>query len=120
FTHGDVNGVDFWLEGDEGGKIVQTELVAAKSGAAGRLEAKDEWRAPDGKVVLTDTRVFEFADTPQGRVIDCNITLHASHGDVKFGDTKEGTMGLRTHPHLRLKPAKKDSPTGHAANSNGE
>jgi len=29
--------------------------------------------------------------------------IHASNGDVTFGDSKEGLMGIRTHPALRLK-----------------
>jgi hypothetical protein len=50
------------------------------------------------------------------RSIDYEVTLKASHGDVVFGDTKEGSMGIRTHPALRLKgPVAK----GKAVNSEG-
>ena len=29
--------------------------------------------------------------------------MHASSGQLVFGDTKEGMMGIRTNPKLRLK-----------------
>ncbi|MEX0866695.1 MAG: PmoA family protein [Pirellulales bacterium] len=119
FTHGKVNGEDFWLNR---GKIVQTEVVEAASGEVGRIKTNNEWRGKDGKVVCTDSRVLEFAETPAGRVIDWEVTIHASHGDVVLGDTKEGTMGIRTRPELRLSadPGRgvKDV-SGQAVNSEG-
>ncbi len=120
FTHGKVNGHDFWLNGNA--KVVQTEVVEAAGGEVGRIKTKNEWRGKDGKVVCTDTRVLEFAETSAGRVIDWEVTIHASHGDVTFGDTKEGTMGIRTRPELRLdadpRRGVKDV-SGQAVNSEG-
>ena len=124
FTHDDVNGVRFWMEYPEGntdlrpGRIVQTELEVLGT----TLRAKDNWTDPDGKVVCSDTRELTFGTTKAGRFIDIGITIHASHGDVKFGDTKEGTMGIRTHPLLRLKTDERrgnHTAKGNAVNSEG-
>ena len=123
YTHGNVNGVDFWAEGPGKGKIVPTDtltLSASGKGATGfaSVSTKNEWRNADGKPVLTDEQTVTFhllAD--DNRAIDYRITLTASHGDVTFHDTKEGSMGIRTHPALRLKgPVAK----GKAVNSEGD
>jgi hypothetical protein len=52
----------------------------------------------------------------ENRAIDFDITVHASSGDVKFGDTKEGSMGIRTNPALRVKGS---VAKGQAVNSEG-
>ena len=104
FTHGNVNGVDFWAEyprnNEENpfGRIVQQKFERVDNG----FRTSDNWVAADGTVVCTDTRTHRFGANESGRHIDIQIALHASHGDVTFRDTKEGTMGIRTNPLLRL------------------
>lgn len=123
YTHDDVNGVRFWMEytRDEQanlGRIVQTAMDI--SGDAIRTE--NAWTGPDGKVVCTDSRTVAFGTTDVGRYIDFTITLQASNGPVTFGDTKEGTMGIRTHPMLRLRTSEKHgnhTANGQAVNSEG-
>ena len=95
-THGDVNGIDFWLDDKNCGKIVQTagEAQVTDSGNAVIVTSND-WNAPDGKRLLSDTRRFEFQTVDGRRVIDCDFLLKATDGDVNFGDTKEGSFGMR-------------------------
>ncbi len=124
FTHDDVNGVHFWLEYPrEGSKLKPGQIVQKEMQiVANSIRTQDDWVAPDGKVVCSDRRVLSFGTTPAGRYIDIRITIHASHGDVVFGDTKEGTMGIRTHPLLRLQTDKKrgnHTAKGNAINSEG-
>lgn len=107
FTHGDVNGVSFWHIGSDAGKIVCTgaEKVHSPSAAAPGVGMKlsDEWRDSKGKVLCTDEQTILFFALPNGdRAIDYTVTIHASEGDVTFGDTKEGTAGIRTNPKLRI------------------
>ena len=98
YTHGDVNGVSFWELGKQAGTIKQTELKVDGD----TIETKDDWLAPSGKRVCTDRRAMKFSLLPGGaRMIDFTITIEASDGDLTFGDTKEGSMGIRTHPLLR-------------------
>ncbi len=123
YTHDDVNGVQFWAEyphkeGQQFGRIEQTEMQIEGD----QIRTKDHWVAPDGTIVCSDTRVVTFGTTPAGRHIDFRITLHASHGDVTFGDNKEGTMGIRTHPLLRLQNDERrgnHTAKGSAVNSEG-
>src|SRR5690606_31185958 len=59
FTHGDVNGVDFWSEGGRSGKIELVEIVETRSGESeGRIVTRNRWVAPDGKAILSDRRTI--------------------------------------------------------------
>jgi hypothetical protein len=117
FTHGDVNGVDFWAEGPEKGRIVQEKVLEAKGGAdVGVIRTANRWVTAAGKGVLTDETTFRAHRHPAGRVLDYEITLKASEGvDVTFGDTKEGTFGIRLAESMRLKQNKHyaGKPGGH-------
>ena len=104
FTHGDVNGHDFWTEG-RGPRIVQTKLETASDGKQGMIIAENEWRAKDGTVVCTDQRVHRFMTSGDSRIVDFEVTIRASHGKVVLGDTKEGSMAFRVAPTLRLRGA---------------
>ncbi|WP_422929415.1 PmoA family protein [Singulisphaera sp. PoT] len=96
FTHGKVNGVDFWSENKGHGTIKETSRKPEVAGAAVALiRTTDDWLGPDGKKVCDDERVISFFDTGANRIIDFAITIHASQGDVTFGDTKEGMFGVR-------------------------
>jgi len=118
FTHGDVNGVDFWADGDSKGKVVHDKFVQISSGPkTGVIKSQNSWKAADGKVVCTDTRTHRFTSGPNEQTIDFEVTIHASHGKLTFGDTKEGSMAIRLAPTMRLhgKVAQ-----GHIVNSAGQ
>ncbi|MFO0892238.1 MAG: PmoA family protein [Isosphaeraceae bacterium] len=96
FTHGNVNGVDFWSEQSNHGTVRESSRRLVISGpVAGRLHTTDEWVGPDGKPVCTDERIVTIYRTGSVRVLDFEIALNATAGPVTFGDTKEGMFGLR-------------------------
>ena len=96
FTHGSVNGVDFWGEAKNSGTIRESNRAIVVEGPVlGRLATKDDWIAPDGRRVCQDERVATFYRTRNTRLIDFEIMLHATDGPVTFGDTKEGMFGIR-------------------------
>ncbi len=118
YAHGDVNGIDYWHLGEDKGRIVQTSLETKWS----TIMTENEWRKPDGTVQLTDSRRIQFSvrGSCGPPVMRFEITLKASHGDVTFGDTKEGTFGLRMHPNLRLRNGNGvTTANGQAFNSEG-
>jgi hypothetical protein len=101
FAHGDVNGYDFWSSdilnkpSPKFGKIVLNKVVSIKSGKkSGSLQVVFDWKDPDGKTLITETRTMTFHSDPTLRIIDVDIALDPKQ-QVKFGDTKEGTFGLR-------------------------
>lgn len=96
FTHGAVNGIDFWTEGAGRGRIVHRRFEAIEGGPVlGRVRALNDWLAPDRQPVLEEEQEFRFYSTQQGRLLEFETTLRATEGDVVLGDTKEGTFALR-------------------------
>ena len=110
FAHSEVNGVDFWNEGngdkghspDAKGKTIQNQPVEISGDT---LRTHDNWTAPDGKIVCTDERKISFRADGKVRMIDFEITLHAPTNEpLVIGDNKDGTMAIRlaqwlTMPH---------------------
>jgi len=118
FTHGDINGQDFWGEGEKSGKIVHDKFLKVASGPdAGIIQSQNKYVARDGKVICTDTRTHRFYNRPDGQIMDFEITIHASEGKVVMGDTKEGSMAIRLAPTMQLKGK---VGKGHILNSEGQ
>ncbi len=105
FTHGEINGQDFWGEGSSrSGNIVHDKFLKVSSGPEmGEIISTNKYVAKDGKVVCADTRTQKFYNTGNGELMDFEITIHASNGQVTMGDTKEGSMAIRLAPTMRLK-----------------
>jgi hypothetical protein len=122
YAHGAVNGHDFWSESQNAGKTVHQEFLELRSGNdSGVLRTRNQLVAKDGTVVCTDERTLRVYNQLDPRLFDFEITVHASHGDVTFGDTKEGTMAVRLAETMRLKPNKANlgKATGHIVTSEG-
>lgn len=102
-THGDVNGTDFWLDRDHAGKIVQQKGSASvdESGAA-VIVTENDWVTKADEKVLSDTRRWAFFEQDGRYVIDCDFLLKATAGDVNFGDTKEGSFGMRVAGTMKV------------------
>jgi hypothetical protein len=117
FAHGDVNGVDFWAEGAGSGRItVQDCRQEAATKGIVTVVMTCRWQGPKGDTVCSDRRRLTFAAGKHWRTIDFEIALSASEGDLRLGDTKEGTMALRLAEPLRVKGK---GATGHYLNSEG-
>lgn len=104
FAHGAVNGIDFWAGAGRIEKVGVTQVSEQWVATAHR------WLAPDGSHVAADMRWLRFDQgrTEAGarwRTIDSIIELHAAHGALHIGDTKEGTFALRLRPELCLEGA---------------
>ena len=122
FTHGDVNGVDFWSEGEpraareietvEGrrfisagmprGRTVFKEMLTLSSGGeTGEMSALFELVGPDDKVIGEEVQKYTFLAESDLRTIDCEFTIRATTDPVKLGDTKEGTFAIRVSQELK-------------------
>ena len=123
YSHGAVNGVDFWAETPKAGKIVHDKFLDVKADKnSGVIRSANKWIAPDGTVTCTDERTFRVHARPKNeRLFDFEITIHAGEKEVVLGDTKEGTMAIRLAETMRLTPNKfnQGKPTGNIVLSTG-
>jgi hypothetical protein len=117
FTHGDVSGVDFWSETAGHGSIAHREYLKLEAGDdQAVVGTRNDWLDAKGKRVMEDRRTLTFRSQPDRRSIDFEITLMASDAPVKFGDTKEGSMGIRIPTAMDVNSQQ----GGHIVNSEGQ
>lgn len=106
FTHGSVNGVDFWSESPKAGKIVHDKFVQIKSGAKeGVITSRNKWMDVNGVLVCEDERTLRIYGNKEkaSRIVDFEITLKApDQKKVIFGDTKEGSMAVRVAKSMQV------------------
>ena len=96
FSHGLVNGHDFWTETKTSGKIVMDALLETTGGSVGILRARSKWVSSDSRVICTDETTIRIQPLATGRLLDYEVTLNApGSSPLTFGDTKEGTMAIR-------------------------
>jgi hypothetical protein len=119
FAHGDVDGVDFWTEGEGRGTIRHERSYDFVSGlvfAAFRADAT--WLDAQGRVLLRDQRRYVFHPCGDETALDVEIELRVpGEKPVLLGDTKEGLMAFRLSEELR---AKGPRATGVLVNSEGQ
>ena len=114
YSHGDINGVDFWREitGDPAqdkkfpmpiGRLVpKSEPKTASKGNSGSLTAELDLMTPEKKSLGTVVERFTFSRQGANHVIDLQVILRADQGvALKMGDTEEGSLGLRFADEFR-------------------
>jgi hypothetical protein len=116
FTHGLVNGVDFWGEKPGNGTIKHREFVKLESGETGLIITKNDWIDAEERKICEDERTVRFGKEGDCRWIDFKLELKAVDKPLKLGDTKEGTFGIRVADSMNLKSKQ----GGHIINGNGE
>jgi hypothetical protein len=120
WEHGDINGHDFWSEEPRAGKTLHEKFLEVKSGAdAGVIRATNNYVASDGTLVARDERTLHFYRRTDGRMLDFEITIRGVGGPLVFGDSKEGTMGMRINEAMRLTRPNNQPGVGHIVNSEG-
>jgi hypothetical protein len=102
FTHGDVNGIDFWSETEGHGNIIHKGFDKVRGGKTGVIVTRNDWVGPDGKRICQDTRTLTFHADGDLYWIDFDTTVTAGDGSVKFGDTKEGSFGVRVAGSMKV------------------
>ncbi len=91
-AYGDVNGVDDWSEEPGHGRIVHTGFQGLEQGPVyATIRSQSDWVSNSGEKVMSESRTVTIYGVPSAaRVLDYEVRLTASVGEVKFGDTKEG------------------------------
>ncbi len=102
FTHGSVNGIDFWSEQGIVGSTLNTGFEQLEAGPVfGSFRSHTDWLDPTGKHIATDMRhVRIWRLSAEDRILDFEIIVTPSDGPLVFGDTKEGMFGMRVRDDL--------------------
>lgn len=103
FTHGDVNGIDFW---HRGGTVVHQDFLKLKEGEQAVIESVNLWVDGEGGEVLKEHRRMSFGAKQKSRWVDVDLVLSADFGDVSFGDTKEGSFAVRVAESMKVDAGK--------------
>ncbi|MCB1244375.1 MAG: PmoA family protein [Verrucomicrobiales bacterium] len=135
FTHSRINEVNFWavnpIKDKKPGETRHDGFLAMESGPTmGLLRCKNRYVDPNtDKVICTDERTYRFyAPNAQddSRQMDYEVTIHASEGEVVFGDQKDGGMAIRVAVTMQNTRQTKDKKApsipaaGHLVNSEGQ
>lgn len=116
-----VEGVDFWSENKGHGVIVCTKVGQPgwKRREHSYVETQNEWRTAEGRKILDETRTIHFLGLGDTRMLIFDIDLHASVCPITFGDTKEGSFGIRIADVIR-EAAGKEKGAGKLENAEGK
>jgi hypothetical protein len=87
------NGVDLWTESEAHGAMLQRGAPEVESGGDRVVIARTvDWHGPEGQRLIEEERRVAIVVDGALRVIDHSSVYRANHGDVTFGDTKEGGL----------------------------
>ena len=109
FNYGNVNGFDFWNNGNGGIKIpfggeikhLRIERLSSKKGQ-GSFVSTESWIDTAGVELLKERTEYHFSANGETRIIDRVTTLTAGDSTVLFKDIKEGLFAIRVARQLEL------------------
>ena len=102
-----VAGVDFWDEAKGHGVIVCTSKGPVQiEGNRTWIPTHNEWRTAGGIKILDEDRILQFQPIGEGYLFTFDIDMAATAAPLTFGDTKEGSFGIRINDALREKGGK--------------
>jgi hypothetical protein len=102
FSYQSINGANLWEERDNTGSTKQTELVSYTGGRDAKIVTRDDLLDKNGKKLLEDERTITCSTDGDNRIIDFDVVLKATEGDVVLGDEKDGAFGMRVPDTMRV------------------
>jgi len=113
---GVVEGIDFWAEGPDCGRIVWKFTSDSRHDADhASVSTLSEWRSADGTKIMDEARNIRFYNYEKARLFVVDIILEAKYMPITFGDTKEGAFGVRVAHSMR-----EDRGKGRITNAEGK
>lgn len=107
--HGNIDGLDFWQEEvfdhyytDHGHQAYgHAKFLNVKTDAE-TIVADFSLRDASEREIAQERQVFRFGGEGAIRIVDCEFALTATTGPIVFGDTKEGSFGIRLAKELSV------------------
>src|SRR5262245_60771442 len=112
-----VKGVDFWSESKGHGVIVCVDATRFQESG---IVTRNEWRDSGGTKILDESRTISLRSVAGGRLIVVDIDIEASVCPITFGDTKEGSFGVRVSDEIKLSTKDERNQLVNAAGKGGE
>jgi hypothetical protein len=76
--------------------MICTKVGDAKAeGNHAWISTHNEWQTADREKIMDEDRIIHLYDLGPAKLLVFDIDLHASVCPITFGDTKEGSMGVR-------------------------
>jgi hypothetical protein len=101
-----ITGVDYWSEHAGRGQMVCTEVGKPKIDKNhGEVTTRNEWRTAEGVKILDETRTIHLYDFGDTKLLVFDIDFQGAV-PVTFGDTKEGSFGIRINDTITEKSGK--------------
>ncbi len=134
FGHENIGGHDTWAEAatfaaknDKNaerlkhlGSINHREFTEIKGGETGVLVAVSDYLDVNGKKTSQEVRRMTFRVSGENRIIDVDIDLQATEGDVLVDDKKDAGLSIRVPTEMSVEIEKKKPGNGHIINSEGD
>ncbi len=104
FTFGSINGIDYWSEEaeDKQGYVVSSGVKSKQDKESIVIDTEWEWYGPDREPQANSVQKFQFTLRDGVVHFETSIRLTASHGDLAFGDTKEGAFAVRVGELMKV------------------
>lgn len=97
-----IVGVDFWSENKGHGNIVCVDVGKPKIDKNhGAVTTRNEWRTADGIKIIDEVRTIHVHNFGTTQLLVFDIDMQASAANLTFGDTKEGSFGIRINDTIR-------------------
>jgi hypothetical protein len=106
FGHQQVNGANVWTESSGTGSQKHKEFVEISGGKQAKIVTTNDWLDKDGKKLCEDTRAIICSTDGDNRIIDYDVAIKATEGDVTFGDDKDGLFAIRVPDSMRVEAGK--------------
>lgn len=101
------------------GSIKHREYRELKGGETGVISAVADYLDRNGKKIMEEERVMTFRVSGDTRIIDVDITLNATEGDVKVDDKKDAGLSIRVPTEMAVEIEKGKKGSGHIISSEG-
>ena len=100
-----IEGIDFWSETPGHGVIACVDVSSPMiKGNHGSIVTRNDWKTAEGVKVLSEVRTLHLHALASGPLIEIESTLTADVTPITFGDTKEGSFGVRVNDAIAVKP----------------
>jgi len=135
FGHENIGGYDTWAEAatfadsknaknterlKHLGAIKHRELKDIKEGETASFTTISDHVDVNGKKIIEEVRRHSFKVVGDTRIIDMDIDLIATEGDILVDDKKDSGLSIRVPTEMAVEKEKKEKGTGHIINSEGD